>query len=269
MRVVIVGATSGIARETAACFASEGARLGLAARDRERLTALAADLRARGAAEVHEHLFEAADLEALDGLVDDCVAALGGVDAVLIAHGDMPDQLRAEVEPAEMLRALTVNGTSVAWLVTRFAALLEAQGSGCLAVLTSGAGERGRRSTYTYGMAKSLVTTQLQGLRARLHGSGVSVVSVFPCFVDTPMTAYLPPKLRFVPASKAGARVHRAMRRGTELVYIPRWWRLPLFLARNAPEWLVKRSRSEQRFLERLQRERDGDAGDAGAQRPK
>lgn len=253
-RVLLVGATSAMAQAVARLFAAEGARLCLAARDRASRAALAADLRARGAVQVHESDLRADALDTLSSLLPETLAALGGLDAVLIAHGELPDQAAAEADPAELMRSVTVNGLSVLWLATQLANHFEAQGHGCIAVISSGAGARGRRSTYAYGAAKGMVTLFLQGLRARLHRSGVSVVTILPCFVDTPMTAYLPRSLRWISPAHAGARIHRAMQRGTDVVHIPRLWRVALWLARNLPESLAKRSRSEERLAARYPR---------------
>ena len=63
--------------------------------------------------------------------------------------------------------------------------------------------------------------------------------------------------MRWIRPSTAGRRIHAAMLRGTDVVYIPRFWRLALWLARNLTEWWVKRSRTEERLLDRLARESD------------
>jgi short-subunit dehydrogenase len=251
-KVLIVGATSGIAFATAREFAKGGAVLLLVGRDPAKLSAVAADLRVHGASDVLTACWEATDLGAIDSLVDDAVARLGGLDAVLVAHGVLPDQQRCESDPDALMQALAINGLSVVRLTMRIADLFERQRHGCIAVLSSAAGERGRRSTYVYGMAKGLVTVHLQGLRARLFHAGVSVLTVFPAFVDTQMTAHLPAAARRIPAQHAGRRIQRAMLRGADVIYIPRYWRLAAWLARNLPEALVKRSRMEQRFLERV-----------------
>jgi short-subunit dehydrogenase len=251
-KVLIVGATSGIASATAREFAKRGASLFLVGRDAERLSAVAADLRVLGAAVVRTSCWEATDLDAIDTLLGDAVAGLGGLDAVLIAHGMLPDQERCESDPDELMRTLTINGLSVVRLAMRIADLFERQRRGCLAVLGSAAGERGRRSTYIYGMAKGLVTVCLQGLRARLFPAGVSVLTIFPVFVDTQMTAHLPARARRVSPRLAGRRIHRAMLRGADVIYVPRYWRFAVWLARNLPEAWFKRSRMEQRYLERV-----------------
>lgn len=251
-RLLVSGATAAMVRSTLEAFAAEGASIALAARDAERAAILAEALRSRGAQETYVLPFDAADPAAASGLVDEAIGELGGLDAVLVAHGVLTDQARFEADPEARQRSLQVNGLSAVEVLEHAAAHLEEQGSGCLAAISSGAGARGRRATYGYGMGKGLVTLCMQGLRARLHRRGVAALTVLPCFVDTPMTARLPERLRFVSANDAGRRIHRAMKRGDDLLHVPRWWRLALLLARNAPEWIVKRSKSEERFAATL-----------------
>ncbi|MEE2938755.1 MAG: SDR family NAD(P)-dependent oxidoreductase [Planctomycetota bacterium] len=251
-RLLVSGATAAMVRSTLEAFAAEGASIALAARDAERAERLAEALRAGGAQATCVLPFDAADPAAADGLVGAAIRELGGLDAVLVAHGALTDQTRFESDPEARRRSLQVNGLSAVALRERAAAHFEERGHGCVAAISSGAGARGRRATYGYGLGKGLVTLCMQGLRARLHRSGVSALTIVPCFVDTPMTARLPARLRFVSADDAGRRIHRAMVRGDDLLHVPRWWRLALLLARNAPEWMVKRSRTEERFAAQL-----------------
>lgn len=251
-KLLIVGATAAMIQETARRFAREGTSMVLAGRDEPRCLAMAEALRKLGAPAVHLRAFDARHPADCASLVDEAADRLSGLDGVLVAHGELSDQLATEADPQELGRSLAVNGISVVQVAMRAAQLFEAQQGGCLAVIASGAGERGRRVTYTYGMAKSLVTTCLQGLRARLHRHGVSVVTIYPCFVSTPMTAGLPLRMRWIDPDAAGAQIHRAMQRGTDLVHIPRLWRLPLFVARLLPEWWAKRTLAEERFARKI-----------------
>jgi len=261
-KVLIIGATSAMVQETARLYAADGASLCLVARNSNRLAAVAADLRVRTAADVHELRMEAADdFRRLDEMLSNAIEMLGGLDAVLIAHGALPDRKRCETDPDELMRSLNVNALSTVWLLVRVANEFERRRHGCIAVISSGAGERGRSGSYAYGMAKSMVTTHLQGLRARLFRKGVSVVTILPCFVDSPMTSYLPSSLRWVSPVSAGRKIYKGMVHGKDLVYIPWFWRWALFVARNMPEALAKRSQAEVRLLERIDREtptRDG-----------
>ena len=88
-----------------------------------------------------------------------------------------------------MREAFDVNALSTMSLLTVVANLLEAQGSGTLAVIGSVAGDRGHKSNYVYGAPKAALHTFLQGLRNRLADKGRHVVTIKSGFVDTPMTA--------------------------------------------------------------------------------
>ena len=246
MTVLIIGATSAIAHETARVFAAEGAALGLAARNAAKLEAASADLRARGASAVHEFHFDALDDEAAHGeMIDRAMAALGGIDMALVAHGVLPDAEAAHHDAKAAVEAFRVNATSVIAIMTHLANAMERQGHGTLAVISSVAGERGRPSNYVYGAAKAAVTEFASGLRARLHSTGVEVVTVKPGPVDTPMIVGLdrPGALTASP-EEVGARIHRAMTRGEAVVYTPGYWRPIMAAIRAVPEGVFKRLNS-------------------------
>jgi short-subunit dehydrogenase len=240
-RVLITGATSAIAQEAARAFANDGARLALAGRSAEKLGNVADDLSARGAGAVETLPIDLMDLEAAAGLAERATAALGGLDVVLVAQGTLPDQEACEQDVSLTLQEMTLNALSVIAILGPAANALEAQGSGCLAVITSVAGVRGRRSNYVYGSAKAAVSTYLEGLRGRLAAAGVAVVDVRPGFVDTPMTAHLPKNPLFASAKTVGVRVHRAIERGEDVVYTPGFWRPIVWVLRAIPGFVFKR----------------------------
>jgi decaprenylphospho-beta-D-erythro-pentofuranosid-2-ulose 2-reductase len=224
-RILITGATSAIAQEAARHFAADGDAFLLVGRDSEKLAAVADDLRARGANEVAVEVVDLIDLARCSRLIGEAVEKLGGLDALLIAQGTLPDQTACEENPVLALREFSINAMGPITLLLRAATHFENQGSGCIAAITSVAGVRGRRSNYVYGSAKAAVSTFLEGLRGRVGRAGVSVVDVRPGFVETPMTAHLPKKVLFAGAASVGQRVYRAMVAGEDVVYTPWFWR--------------------------------------------
>jgi decaprenylphospho-beta-D-erythro-pentofuranosid-2-ulose 2-reductase len=224
-RILITGATSAIAQEAARHFAADGDAFLLVGRNPDKLAAVANDLRARGAKEVRTEVVELIDLARCSRLIDEAIEKLGGLDALLVAQGTLPDQSACEADPAQTLREFSLNAMGPITLALKAAAHFETQHSGCLAVITSIAGVRGRRSNYVYGSAKAAVSTFLEGLRGRMGDAGVSVVDIRPGFVDTPMTAHLPKKALFATAASVGERVYRAMVSGDAVVYTPWFWR--------------------------------------------
>jgi short-subunit dehydrogenase len=113
-------------------------------------------------------------------------------------------------------------------------------------------------------MGKAAISVCLQGLRQRLHTAGVSVVTIKPACVDTPMTAYLPSYLRFVSARAAGRRIYKAMCRGEDIVYIPWFWRWMMLSIQSVPEGLFKRLDLEHRVLQQFRLEGGDERDDDG-----
>lgn len=239
--VLVVGATSAIAQAAAREWAARGDHLHLVARNAERLEAVAADLRTRGAGKVTTEALDALDLAGCEGVGARAESALGGLDVVLVAHGVLGDQKALQASFQATQRDLTTNFLSVVAILTPIADRFEARRAGILCVVSSVAGDRGRQSNYVYGTAKAAVSTFLQGLRNRLHPAGVAVVTVKPGFVDTPMTAHLKKGPLFASAEKVGRGVVRAIDRRRDVVYLPWFWRPILFVLRHVPEAIFKR----------------------------
>jgi len=239
--VMIVGASSAIAEAAARCFAGDGDRLYLLARDEKKLESIAADLRVRGADKVDFQIFEANAFDSHDAVIAAAAESLGGLDTVLIAYGTLPEQSACEADYVVTLEAMTTNALSVISLLTRLANRFESQRQGTLAVISSVAGDRGRKSNYVYGTAKSAVSTFLDGLRNRLYGSGVNVVTAKPGFVDTPMTASFDKGLLWAQPEAVGRGIHRAIVRGKDVVYLPGFWYLIMLIIRHIPETVFKR----------------------------
>lgn len=242
-RVLVVGATSAIAAETARVYAAYGARLFLTGRNAERLEAVAADLRVRGARAVETAVLDVTDRPRGDAVMEAAWAAFGGLDVALLAHGVLPDQARCQASAAETIETLDVNFVSTVALLTPLANRFEAARSGCIAVIGSVAGDRGRQSNYVYGAAKGGLDRFLEGLRNRLFHAGVAVVTLKPGFVDTPMTAGLRQGPLFASARRAGRAIHRAIERRRDVAYIPWFWRPIMAVIRAIPRTAFKRLR--------------------------
>ncbi len=241
MKMLILGATSAIAHEAAKCFASEGAEFFLVGRTAEKLEAVAQDLKVRGAKRVDTCLLDLSQLERHRELIDSAVETLGGLDTVLISHGTLGNQQQCQQSVEETLKEFTTNCTSVISLLTILGNYFEQQRHGCIAVVTSVAGDRGRRSNYVYGTTKGAVSLFVQGLRSRLYKAGVSVVTIKPGLVDTPMTAGLKKGPLFASPRVVGEGIYRAIKRRKEVVYLPGYWRAIMLIVKLLPEKVFKR----------------------------
>lgn len=241
LKVLIIGATSAIAEATARRYAQRGARIFLVGRNASRLSDIAADLRVRGASDLDQAQLDVNEVPAHAGVLDRAWQWLGGVDVVLIAHGTLPDQVACETSVQTALTEFSTNGTSTIALMTSLASRLEAQKRGVLAVISSVAGDRGRQSNYLYGAAKAAVNTFASGLRQRLSKLGVTVITIKPGFVDTPMTRNFRKNALWAKPDAIAGGIVRAADRESSVVYLPGFWGIIMLIIRNIPEPIFKR----------------------------
>jgi decaprenylphospho-beta-D-erythro-pentofuranosid-2-ulose 2-reductase len=235
-RVLSLGATSGIAQNVSRCFAAEHAKLFLVARDLEKLKALTDDLKIRGAESVETCEADLTDDSSFPLIISKSVAVWGGLDAALIAHGTLPDQMSVENDPALLRNSIEVNYVSAVSLLMQLGKAFEDQRSGVLAIIGSVAGDRGRRSNYVYGSAKAGLATFVAGLRLRLAAANVQVVLIKPGWVSTPMTAHLPQNFLFASAEQVGRGVYQAIISPRPIVYLPWYWKWIMRMIRSVPE---------------------------------
>lgn len=239
--VLILGATSAIARGCAAAFAARGCALYLAGRDRDELKRLASDLRIRYGVPVETGRFDALAVKHHGEFIEQVIASLGGLTGVVSALGDMGDPGQQACDPLAVAHLIDVNFTGVASLLTHCANHLQAKGSGFIIGITSVAGDRGRQSNYPYGAAKGGLSLFLQGLRNRLHPNGVRVLTIKPGFVDTAMTFGMPGLFLVADPVDVGQRIARAVEGRADVVYVPWFWRYIMMIIRAIPESLFKR----------------------------
>lgn len=153
-------------------------------------------------------------------------------------------------EPLEAVRIMEVNYTGLILMLELAAAAMEQSGQGrAIMVVSSVAGERGRRSNYFYGASKAAMTAYLSGLRVRMTSAGkttwgkpVQVLTIKPGYVATKMVAgrRLPP---YITAScdTVAQDIIRAYLKRKDVLYTMWLWRYILAAARMLPECCFKR----------------------------
>ena len=242
-RVLIIGATSAIAEHCARIWASKGDAMHLVARNEQHVQAIASDLTVRGASEVTTYCLDLNNVDRHEELLSAATDALGSVDIVLIAHGTLSNQKTCELSVEETLKEIQTNAISTISLLTLIANKFEAKKSGTICAISSVAGDRGRASNYVYGSAKAMVTAFTSGLRQRLYKSNVSVVTVKPGFVDTPMTICFKKGLLWAKPNVVAATIVKAIDKKKTEVYVPAFWWLIMHLILSIPTFIFQKMR--------------------------
>lgn len=221
-------------------MAKDGKEFLLVARSQDRLDAIRSDLLARGAA--HVLTFEADLVSSRDLVVSFAKECFPDFDTLLLSYGSMLDQTACQSSAEYAIQELHTNLVSAVALLTAFVPHFESRKSGTIAAITSVAGDRGRRSNYVYGAAKGGLSLFLQGLRARLHRSGVRVLTIKPGPVATPMTANAADLPFLANPESVAVDIYRALEKANaDVIYTPRRWRLIMALIRATPEGVFKR----------------------------
>lgn len=243
-RILVLGATSGIAEANIRIWASRGEDLYLVGRNPERLAAVAADARTRGAGFVETSIANLDRTEAHPELLAHAINALGGLDIAYVAMGVLGDQSRAERSFAETEQILHTNFVAPASLITWLASYCAQRHAGTIAVLSSVAGERGRRSNYIYGASKAALSTFVDGLRNRIDRDGVKVMTIKPGPVRTSMTKGMKGNHNFADPAKVAATIAKAIDKGPkapDILYVPGKWRVIMGVIRVIPEGRFKK----------------------------
>jgi short-subunit dehydrogenase len=215
----------------------------LLGRDPDRLEGAVASARAVSpGGQVVGVLWDATDARRAGPALDEAALALGQIDLLVYVAGLLiggGDPNRRGEAAAEMM---DVNALGAIRLIEHAADYMVVAGRGRIAAVGSIAGDRGRKGNPAYGASKAALDAYLEGLRHRLHGTGVGVSTVKPGFVKTRM---LPKEQRAFPpaitADDAARRIARGLERGRDVFYVPGWWRLVSCALRATPRPLFKR----------------------------
>ena len=239
MRILIVSATSQIARSCIEVWASGGNHeFILAGRDVGKLSGLATDLGLRFSGSTFSvETLDVQSVSEIESLARRISAKT--VDQVLIAQGSLTDQLRAKTDLEYLKDELELNAVSVAVWAEAFAGVLEKQGFGNLGIIGSVASDRGRAYNYSYASAKALLDVFVQGLQQRLADSKVTVSLIQPGPTATPMTRTHAGKMAD-PKSVARAIV-AGLSKGRRRIYAPSLWRYIMLIVRLIPWFIFKR----------------------------
>ncbi|HXG22954.1 MAG TPA: SDR family oxidoreductase [Chthonomonadales bacterium] len=182
--VVITGASAGIGRECARLFAEEGAHVVVAARRRERLEALKAEIEARGGKCLAVPT-DVADRALVQRLLDATLEHFGRVDVWINNAGFGLVGSVEQTTPEEMQRLMNVNfmgafhGCQVALQQMR------RQGSGHIINISSMAARFPLPLGAGYAATKAAMNAFAESLGMELEGSGIRVSIIMPGYTDT------------------------------------------------------------------------------------
>jgi short-subunit dehydrogenase len=233
--ILIVGATSPIAKAYARKVAAENYPILLAGRDVKEIAATANDLSLRYGIKTEVISYDASKAGA--GMALARLAVDRQISKVVVFHGIM-------VGAENFSEMLQVNCASIAEL---FEAIIDAAVVANLkpdlAAVSSVAGDRGRQSNYPYGASKAALDTYLSGLRNRAYALGIHVLTIKPGFVRTRLTdgKVNPRSPLLASPERVAADIFKAVGKKKNVLYTPWFWSPIMCIIRWIPEFIFKK----------------------------
>jgi len=242
-KIVIIGANSAIAKECARIWsANTSVDFLLVGRNTVELERLALDLHARSPkCAVLVVAANFLDPVQISNFIDGIFTS-GSVDITLIAHGFLPDQLICQESLESVNEALQINGVSPLLFAEGFAKNMSKSGKGNLAIISSVAGDRGRKSNYVYGSAKAMINTYVQGLQHRFAASPINISVIKPGPTDTPMTKHLKMQgINLASVDSVAKVIVEGIEKGRPVIYAPQKWRWIMAVIQHMPTFIFNK----------------------------
>jgi len=240
-RIWLIGASSGIGKALALRLAAEGCVLALSARDAAQLEVVAGLIRSRGGTASVLPL-DVTDREAVPAAAREVEGTLGVIDMMIYCAGrwDLTDVTAFDVAAIEAQIAVNYVG-EVRAIGAVLPRMIERR-RGAIVGVASVAGYNGLPQAAGYGSTKAAVNVLLQSLRLELPAYGISVTTVNPGFVETPLTSRNRFPMPFMMTPEAAAdRIVRGLLAGHEEIHFPRRLSVPLKLLGALPRPIYER----------------------------
>jgi short-subunit dehydrogenase len=235
LKIIIVGATSGIGRKMTELYAKKGYKIGITGRRKELLD----EIQHNFPSQIQTECFDITGNQNTMQL-ENLVKKLGGLDILVISAGggDISKELDWQLD--KLTVDTNVNGfVEIAnWGFNYFIK----QNHGSLATISSIASLRGNSWAPAYSASKAFQSNYFEGLsiKAARMKKDISVTCIEPGFVDTHM-AKGDKKIWVIPVEKAARRIIAAIEKKKRKSYLSiRWWFVAKLL-KLLPYWLLKK----------------------------
>lgn len=236
--VIILGAASDIGKAIARKYATQY-NLYLFARKTSQIDSLAMDLIKDYNIDVKCFSLDINDINSQKDIYSKLPHPPQGI---ILTVGYLGDQNLSQESHLEFEKIALTNYVSPSIFLNMVANDFEKRNQGFIIIFSSVAGDRGRKSNYAYGSAKSGLSTLASGLRNRLYRTNTYVLTVKPGYVNSKMTQHLNlPKLLSSSTYEVADLVFKAHQKKKDVIYIKFRWSMIMRIVKIIPESLFKR----------------------------
>lgn len=234
-KVIIVGASSGIGRELAKEFSSNGYAVGITARREAELLSLQQEMKGRS----FVRTMDVARQEAARNILNELIDEMGGMDILVLNAGIGDSKPTWEKE----MQIIAVNAAGFVALANLAVSYFEKQGGGQLVGVSSIASLRGTRIATVYSASKSFISSYMEGVQQRSNKKkqNIFVTDIRPGFVLTDMTKENKGMFWVSTPEKAARQVFQAVKAKKRVAYITRRWAIIARVIKLLPDFIFYR----------------------------
>lgn len=234
MKIVLIGATTGIGRSLAELYASFGHEMVITGR---RLALLEEVKQAFPSTKITAMEMDVAKTDEARSKMVEAESILGGIDLVIINAGVGFQKATYEQE----MNTIDINARGFTALAQWSYVYFAQKGKGHLVGISSLASQTGSAYSPEYHATKAFMANYMSGLRMRSakYNPNVFVTDIRPGFVDTPMTKQNKGMFWVATPEKAAQQIAVAIAARKKVAYITKRYQIIAILLKILPEWLI------------------------------
>ena len=237
---IITGASSGIGRALAFELARRGWWLGLCARRGDELERIKREIEAgTPGARVETAVLDVNDTAAVRSVIPELAARFGKIELLVANAGVGGERFAGDDRHAVDEGIIRTNLIGAMATVDAGVKLFRESGGGHIVGVTSVAGFRGLPGHGAYSASKAGLNTYLEAVRAEVQRDGITVTTLAPGYIDTPINSHMKSRPFLVSAEQGAARAADLIERGVRTSPVPAFpWNAVGVLMRNLPDFL-------------------------------
>lgn len=241
MNITVFGANSAIAQ--ALCIEilnkNPGSKFTLFGRNKESLELFKEKLLLRSATDVEFFINDFVSSHLDESILEHTYNK--NIDITILSYGDLGEETLLKEDQGNLRNFIDLNLTSKFIILNYLSNKANLNKNNSIVVISSVAGDRGRRSNYIYGSMNAALTQFTSGMRSYLHQKNVHLLTVKPGLIITPMTKKFRKSFLWSKPEKIAPSIYKAITKKKEVIYAPKFWYLIMLVIKIIPEKIFKK----------------------------
>jgi len=192
---LVTGASQGIGRDTALALSAAGAKVVVAARNEDKLTALVGEIAASGGSAMAAKM-DVADIEQVRAGFKQILEKFGRLDILVNNAAITRDGLAMRMKSDDWDAVLRTNLTGAHLCIQQALPAMMKARSGRIINISSVVAQSGNAGQANYVAAKAGLIGLTKAIAIEIASRNITVNAVAPGFIETPMTDVLPDKVK-------------------------------------------------------------------------